>query len=247
MKYKKVLAGVIAGVIFLGVFSACGKYSSDFKSSEEAQKYVLVKLEDKYNEKFTVTDLRKYKEEKIGLNWIIVDVQNKKNKSKTATVYARNTGYFKDDYHINYYSKKLEKLLIPLCQNKDYIKKYDIKIDGHMTSTKWNGKESLEEYLKKEEYTATLEIYLEKGKTDEQYAKQIFDWLKVLEKTDYNISVSVKVQGDDLIIFYKELGSLNKDLSKYSIEEIMNNIDKNRQTGTTIKNYKEWKKKNQKD
>ena len=48
MRYKKFLLGVIAGVLCLGILNGCSGYSHDFNSSEEAQKYVLAKLKDKY-------------------------------------------------------------------------------------------------------------------------------------------------------------------------------------------------------
>ena len=96
MRYKKIVLSIIASVLCLGLLSGCGGFSHDFHSSEEAQKYVLAKLKDKYNEEFTITEVKKYKEEKIGLNWIHVEVSCKENSSQTATVYARNTGLFKD-------------------------------------------------------------------------------------------------------------------------------------------------------
>ena len=54
MRYKKILLSIIASVLCLGLLSGCGGYSHDFNSSEEAQKYVLAKLKDKYNEEFTI-------------------------------------------------------------------------------------------------------------------------------------------------------------------------------------------------
>ena len=68
MRYKKFLLGVIASVLCLGLLNGCSSYSHDFNSSEEAQKYILSKLKDKYNEEFIITEVKKYKEEKIGLN-----------------------------------------------------------------------------------------------------------------------------------------------------------------------------------
>ena len=70
MRYTKLILGVLIGVFFLGVLNGCKGYSCDFHSSEEAQKYVLAKLKDKYREKFVITEVMTYKEEKIGLNWI---------------------------------------------------------------------------------------------------------------------------------------------------------------------------------
>ena len=48
MRYKKIVLSIIASVLGLGLLSGCGGYSHDFNSSEEAQKYVLAKLKDKY-------------------------------------------------------------------------------------------------------------------------------------------------------------------------------------------------------
>ena len=55
---------------------------------------MLAKLKDKYKEEFVITKVKTYKEEKIGLNWVIAEVVSKENSSKTATVYARNTVLF---------------------------------------------------------------------------------------------------------------------------------------------------------
>lgn len=52
MRYKKFLLGVVASVFCLRLLNCCGSYSHDFSSSEEAQKYILAKLKDKYNEEF---------------------------------------------------------------------------------------------------------------------------------------------------------------------------------------------------
>ena len=143
MRYTKLILGVLIGVFFLGVLNGCKGYSCDFHSSEEAQKYVLAKLKDKYREKFVITEVMTYKEEKIGLNWMIAEVSSEEDSSKTARVYARNTGYFKDDYHVYYYLEEIKKLVEPLCKEKDYIQKYETKIEGHSTTTEWTGKETL--------------------------------------------------------------------------------------------------------
>ena len=55
MRYKKIVLSIIASVLCLGLLSGCGGYSHDFNSSEEAQKYVLAKLKDKYNEEYLPT------------------------------------------------------------------------------------------------------------------------------------------------------------------------------------------------
>ena len=147
MRYKKFLLGVIASVLCLGLLNGCSSYSHDFNSSEEAQKYILSKLKDKYNEEFIITEVKKYKEEKIGLNWIMAEVSSKENSSQTATIYTRNTGLFEDSYHVYYYSDEIKELATPLFQDKPFIRGYQIEVQGHTTTTEWNGKESVESDL----------------------------------------------------------------------------------------------------
>ena len=171
MRYKKIVLSIIASVLCLGLLSGCGGYSHDFNSSEEAQKYVLAKLKDKYGRGFTVTEVSNYKEEKIGLNWVLVKVSEKDDPLRTATVYARNTGLFEDSYHVYFYSDEIKKLAEPLCKDKNYIQKYDI---DNRRSTQLQlsgqGKESIEEYIEKAEYTVMLKIYLQDGKAESKYA-----------------------------------------------------------------------------
>ncbi|WP_270360348.1 hypothetical protein [[Eubacterium] hominis] len=106
MRYKKIVLSIIASVLCLGLLNGCSCYSHDFNSSEE------------YNEEFIITEVKEYKEEKIGLNWIRANVSSKENSSQIATVYARNTGFFEDSYHVYYYSDEIEELATPLFQDR---------------------------------------------------------------------------------------------------------------------------------
>ena len=71
MRYKKIVLSIIASVLCLGLLSGCGGYSHDFNSSEEAQKYVLAKLKDKYNEEFTIKEVKKFLVKKILLKLLL--------------------------------------------------------------------------------------------------------------------------------------------------------------------------------
>ena len=107
-------------------------------------------------------------------------------------------------------------------------------------------KGTLKKYLDKAEYTAILRIYLQENQTDRQYAEEILDCLKTLAKTDYNIRLIVKTEETKLSIFDEELGAKNKDISKYSMEWLLEEIPHTRDTSMSTRKYKEWKKQNQK-
>ncbi|MFR2738459.1 MAG: hypothetical protein ACLTA2_07035 [[Clostridium] innocuum] len=222
------------------MLNGCGGYSHDFNSSEEAQKYVLAKLEDKYNEEFTITEVKKYKKEKMGLNWIMAEVSSKENSSQTATIYARNTGLFEDSYHVYYYSDEIKELANPLFQDKSFIRDYQLEVQGHTTTTEWNGKENLEEYLKKREYEIETNIYLNEEKTDEEYAEEIFYIMQEIVESDLVFNISVYTNDDDLIFY-----SLPEQHGQPDVEVILEKMADVKRQQKTQKDYKEWKKQNQ--
>ena len=240
MRYKKILLGIIASVLCLGLLNGCSGYSYDFNSSEEAQKYVLSKLENKYNKEFTITEVKKYKEEKIGLNWIMAEVSSKENSSQIATVYARNTGLFEDTYHVYFYSDEIKKVATSLFQDKPFIRDYQFEVQGHTTTTEWNGTESIGEYLKKREYEIEANIYLNEGKTDEEYAEEISCIMQEIIESDLVFNISVYTNEDDLIFY-----SMPEQHSQPDVEVILEKIADVKRQQETKKDYEEWKKQNQ--
>lgn len=240
MRYKKMGLRVIAGVLCIGLLNGCDCYSHDFNSSEEAQKYVLSKLENKYNKEFTITEVKKYKEEKIGLNWIMAEVSSKENSSQIATVYARNTGLFEDTYHVYFYSDEIKKVATSLFQDKPFIRDYQFEVQGHTTTTEWNGTESIGEYLKKREYEIEANIYLNEGKTDEEYAEEISCIMQEIIESDLVFNISVYTNEDDLIFY-----SMPEQHSQPDVEVILEKIADVKRQQETKKDYEEWKKQNQ--
>ena len=49
------------------------------------------------------------------------------------------------------------------------------------------GKESIEEYMEKAEYTVLLKIHLQDGKAESKYEKEISDLLQKIMQSDLNI------------------------------------------------------------
>ena len=221
----------------LGLLNGCSGYSHEFNSSEEAQKYVLAKLKDKYDKGFTVTEVSDYKEEKIGLNWILVKVSEKDDPLRTATVYARNTGLFEDGYHVYFYSDAIKKLAEPLCKDKNYIQKYDVKIEGRPTSTEWTGKESIEEYIEKAEYAVVLKIYLQDGTAEREYAEEISDLIKGIMQSDLNIHILVYANSENPIF-----SSLPEEDSQSGVDFILEEMYNIKSLQESIEHADEWKK-----
>lgn len=137
-------------------------------------------------------------------------------------------------------------MIEPLCQEKKYIKKYEIDISGNLSETKWTGKEDIDEYIKKEEYTIEPMIYLENNQTDEQYAEIISDWLMTLSKLECSMRVLVKIEDLNIVIFDEEFESGEKNMNEYTEELLKEEINNTRKNSNTIKEYKKWKQENKK-
>lgn len=97
--------------------------------------------------------------------------------------------------------KMLKELATPLFQDKPFIRGYQIEVQGHTTTTEWNGKESVEEYLKKREYEIETSIYLNEGKTDKEYAEELSYIMQEIVESDLVFNISVYTSDDNLIFY----------------------------------------------
>ena len=96
------------------------------------------------------------------------------------------------------------------------------------------------EYLKKREYEIETSIYLNEGKTDEEYAEEISYIMQEIVESDLVFNISVYTN-DDNIIFY----SLPEQHSQPDVEAILEKMEDVRSLQETKEDYKEWKKQNQ--
>jgi len=208
-----------------------------FKTQSEGEKYALAQMQKRYGKEFVFVSEPYYKEEIIGLNWISGDVAPKDALDEVAGVYVTNTGEIGDTYHAYYFRQEIEALMEPFFLDKDYIQDYRIRIDGKQTTRKWTGKESLEEYLEAGEYMADLAIYLEPGKTDDEYADYIYDWLKGLYTTDYNIMVRVGegTKDDCVMIFEQDLHQHDLTIEYFTHDRLVDNIEHGRMAAEAVK------------
>lgn len=243
MRYKKALFGILAGILCIGLLSGCGRLPWDFRSSEEAQKYVLSKLKRKYHQTFVFTEEPRYKEEKIGIHWISGKIAPKDDPEEVASVYARNTAMFKDTYHVYYFADPIRELAADLFKDKDYIKETKITVKGRSSNTKWTGKETLEEYLEKGEYQIIADVYLYENQTDEEYVEQICLLIDVISKCNLHVQLDVWDKSDEWIFrAFPDDGELVKDQ-----EYILEMIHSHRSLRENDEYYEEWKKQCQKN
>lgn len=221
--------------------SGCMRLPWDFRSAEEAQKYALSILKDKYHEDFMFVEDPTYKEETIGIHWISGKFAPKDDPDKISYVYARNTAMFEDNYHVYYYADQIRALAVPLFEDQDYIKEVKLQVTGRRSSTQWTGEESLEEYLAKNEYQVDADVYLYEDLTDEEYTEQVSLLISAISDCDLIVQMDIWDKPDEWIFrAFSDDGALAADK-----EGILSGIHSHRSLRETQEDYKAWKKEQQ--
>ncbi len=237
MKYKKIFACMIAGVVCMGMLTGCVRLPWDFRSSEEAQEYVLSKLQRRYHETFVFVEEPTYKEEEIGLRWIRGMVAPEAHPEQKATVYARNTARYEDTYHAYLYEDRLLDLARPMFEGKDQIEQITFAVRGRSTGEKWTGEEPLEEYLNRGEYDILVDVYLYEGGADEDYVEQICDLIRTIEDCGLHIQLDVWDAPEEWIFrAYADDGALAEQP-----EKVLDLIQTHRSLRESRENYEVWK------
>lgn len=134
-------------------------------------------------------------------------------------IYMDSTGSFRDCSHAYFFHKKITENISSILHNSklQFTREPVIEISGlPRTIGKWNGKESLEKYLKERDFESNLYLCIAPCKSKNEYIKAIRGILQVLYKEAdplYNITVSIKNndgkdQGNTLngsVLFFQDL------------------------------------------
>lgn len=237
MKSKRILSCLMVGVFCMGLLSSCVRLPWDFRSSEEAQTYVLSTLKRKYDESFVFVEEPTYKEEQIGIRWISGKVAPENNPDQVATVYARNTALFEDNYHVYYFADRLIELAKPLLDGKDYIKEVKFDVQGRGSGGKWTGEESVDEYIEQGEYDIIVDVYLYEDLTDEVYVEQVCDLIRTISDCGLHIRLDIWDQPEEWIFrAYADDGALVDNP-----EDILDKTQSHRSLRESKDDYEAWK------
>lgn len=225
----------------MGMLTGCVRLPWDFRSSEEAQEYVLARLERRYDETFVFVEEPTYQEEEIGFRWISGKVAPVDHLNQVAVVYARNTALYEDNYHAYYFADQLLALAKPLLEGKDYIKEARFDVRGRSSGAKWTGEEPVDEYIEQGEYDIIVDAYLYEDLTDEVYVEQVCDLIRTISDCGFHIQLDIWDRPDEWIFrAYADDGALADDP-----QEILNMIESHRSLRETKDDYETWKEEQQ--
>jgi hypothetical protein len=105
-------------------------------------------------------------------------------------------GVHRDGAHAFFFRDRITEKLNEILSTVKFEKKPEIHISGlERPMGKWTGKEKFETYIRARDFESWIYVYLADGKTNAEYAKEIYGILQLLSSDaaqPYNISVEVR-------------------------------------------------------
>ena len=201
---------------------------------ERLQQKLLRRMENKYDTRFTIVESQ-YSEYPL-MNVLVATLVSVDNPEYECTGYINSAGKFEDDYSIVFFRDELEDYYSPIC-NQDFVSDFEVIIEGQQTSDDLTCL-SFEEYIERRDYYATLVVYLYDGKTDDEYADEIYLLLSEIDSFDGAVYMFHVKTTDDTRIYTDNLYNLNSEqgqgLSFYTHERLLGEIHSTRSESELI-------------
>lgn len=201
-----------------------------FENEAEAKNYLLESLKERYGIQFMVVEQRSY--DQYGP--IYGDVY-------TATIApihspenifvgrAMQAGTVSDSYwEILFHDvmwKELEEPLLTICEGKEYVQSFSTEVGGGYTERAWGEDDALEDVIAEANVDISMKVTFEQGKTEEEYADMILDFLEdlYLSRRKVPIYLNFRAGTKGAWIFFRTISEeeLNCPLSREELIEVI--------------------------
>ena len=187
----------------------------EFENLDNAKEFVLSKLKENYSIDFVFKESRKggdacdlwkddYGRKTIQAFVVPIGVESDvRNLFTYRFSISDDTYVIEDNIHAYFYHKQIVDLTTPLIpkhemivKDKSYIRIYGLE----RKLGKWTGKESLEQYLKEQDFETWMYIYVKDGLSDDEYVDIIKMMLASIYSVNDKYNVNLIVKKDDIFI-----------------------------------------------
>ena len=161
---------------------------------DSARSYLLGQLQEKYGEEFAVTG----KESLVNYGPVAgatytCQAAPVADPAKTVRALVSQTMYrqVRDDYAVYFFQEEAVRPVLELCGSKGYLQDYAAVLQAPGTAEAWGPEDPLEDYLRESGAYVKLTIALEDGKTREEYADLILDFLEGVYQLQVDVTLHV--------------------------------------------------------
>lgn len=171
---------------------------------ESARAYLLEQMQEKYGMEFAVAgdeDLVNY-----GLfagATYTCDVAPVGAPEQVTTALVSQSQYrdVRDGYAVFFFKEEAEAPAIRLCTETEYVQSYEITLQMPQTEKTWSVDDEITDFLQTSDAYLDMKVFLGAGKSDEEYADLILDFLEKIYGLNANVKLSVMEAEKDYIFW----------------------------------------------
>ena len=179
---------------------------------ESARAYLLTQLQEKYGIEFTVVgdeDLTNYgafSGATYGCKVAPIDAPERVTKAFVSQTMYQDV---RDDYAVYFFKEEAEAQAIRLCAGTEYVQSYEIALQMPQTAKTWSAEDDIGDFLQTSDAYLNMKVYLDAGKSDEEYANLILDFLEKAYGLNANVTLSI-LEAENDYIFWEKLNVLTE-------------------------------------
>ena len=98
---------------------------------------------------------------------------------------------------------------LQLCEETEYVQSYEIALQMPQTARAWNADDDIDDFLQTSDAYLNMKVYFDAGKSDEEYADLILDFLEKVYALNANVKLSI-FEAEDDYIFWEMLNVLSE-------------------------------------
>ena len=197
---KSLVLCLMAAALFLGGCSAEAFREMEHKGGpfdydiDSARAYLLEQLEEKYGIPFAVVGeetLENYGPLAGATYTCEAAPVDAPERVTTALVSQTKYQKVRDNYALYFFKEDAEAQAIDLCENAESIRSYGVALKLPQTPRTWSPEDDLDDFLQTSGAYLDIKIYLEEGKSDEEYIDLILPLLEAVYQLPANSRLSV--------------------------------------------------------
>ena len=179
---------------------------------ESARAYLLSQLQEKYGIEFTIAgdkDLENYGPF-AGATYTC-DVAPIDAPEQVTTALVSQTMYqdVRDGFAVYFFKEEAETKAIQLCTETEYVQSYEIALQMPQTAKTWSAEDDIGDFLQTSDAYLNMKVYFGAGKSDEEYANLILDFLEKAYRLNANVTLSI-LEAENDYIFWEKLNVLTE-------------------------------------
>ena len=179
---------------------------------ESARAYLLEQLKEKYGKEFVVVDRERLTNYGLfaGATYTCRAAPAGAPEQITSALVSQSLYQdVRDDYAVYFFKEEAEAQAVRLCGETAYVQSWEISLRMPGTAKTWSAGDDVDGFLQTSGAYLDMEVCLEAGKSDEEYADLILDFLEKVYALNADVQLSV-LESKNSCIFWSELNVLGE-------------------------------------